>query len=858
MTGSIPDLFYNLNHLVSFEIENNLLTGSLPSSIANLASLTELFVQNNSLSGHLFNVFNGSHQSKLTSVQLSNNQFTGELPEQLFFSSSLVTFSAVSNCFHGTIPSSICLNKKLETLALDGLVCASSCQTKILPGISSSYISTRKISGGIPHCLFGLLKLQVLHLSGNSLSGNLPKINDVMISSLNDLSISYNYFTGTISSNIQHKSWPKLDLSHNLFTGTLRTMYSKTAEERSLFMTNNRFSGFIPTIFLNMIKIDILEGNLFTCNNDNSNLPSHDHYVSVYDCGSNVFNILYYIWLGLIMAIIISGLWVWYARKDIIFLVHQWITAPLSLSTVDNIEINESLKEKLTSMVFLKRYIKTLEIIRNISLYSIIFIIIVLLPTYTILSTLYSTHTYSYAWTVALMYLSGKVAFGISMGVLMMFIAIQILAVVNSFTSSPNQIIFNDYVFVTNSERRINQWKLWSMFTFYITVNFMIVGGANVAYVLVELYESRSISLLSQILISIFKLMWNNMVSPAMVREMVRILCIKGIAQQSTWFFLQFVISIFNNIIIPCVVVIIISPNCFYNVFHQESDVTSTYSFTSCSSYYRNGSCETNYNVSSTTSYSPPFIYSYQCSSAFIKSYSPVFVVVCILSTFVFPLTQVLWIRFKLPNILLFSRIFYPFDESEVTALIYIDQVYKGLVSELTLVGLLMTFGAIFPPLAVAFFLNICVSSYYHQAVFGRFIMTIISCKRYSHLDILEDNLNVQPLLSTIQKCGWFLLYVSYSFYTLFLYDILGDSVGFDKAYWVLIVMPCIPLCIHASYLLMEWMIASRRRDSQSSHIIDTQIQMNPLVRLDSAKIGRDSSIRDLSIEDRYSQPLKE
>jgi len=218
----------------------------------------------------------------------------------------------------------------------------------------------------------------------------------------------------------------------------------------------------------------------------------------------------------------------------------------------------------------------------------------------------------------------------------------------------------------------------------------------------------------------------------------------------------------------------------------------------------------------------------------------------------------VLWIRFKLPNILLFSRIFYPFDESEVTALIYIDQVYKGLVSELTLVGLLMTFGAIFPPLAVAFFLNICVSSYYHQAVFGRFIMTIISCKRYSHLDILEDNLNVQPLLSTIQKCGWFLLYVSYSFYTLFLYDILGDSVGFDKAYWVLIVMPCIPLCIHASYLLMEWMIASRRRDSQSSHIIDTQIQMNPLVRLDSAKIGRDSSIRDLSIEDRYSQPLKE
>jgi hypothetical protein len=113
---------------------------------------------------------------------------------------------------------------------------------------------------------------------------------------LRDLSISYNYFTGTISSNIQHKSWPKLDLSHNLFSGTLRTMYSKTAEKRSLYLTNNRFSGSIPIVFLNMIKIDILEGNLFTCYNDNSNLPSHDHYADIYDCGSNIFNILYFIW----------------------------------------------------------------------------------------------------------------------------------------------------------------------------------------------------------------------------------------------------------------------------------------------------------------------------------------------------------------------------------------------------------------------------------------------------------------------------------------------------------------------------------------------------------------------------------
>jgi len=171
------------------------------------------------------------------------------------------------------------------------------------------------------------------------------------------------------------------------------------------------------------------------------------------------------------------------------------------------------------------------------------------------------------------------------------------------------------------------------------------------------------------------------------------------------FFFLQFVISIFNNIIIPCAVVMIISPNCFYNVFQQESDVTSLFSYSACTTVNQEAtSCVKFSNVDSVTTYTPPFTYSYQCSSDFITYYSPVFIFFCIISTFIFPFIQVLWIRWKLPNILLFSRVFYPADESEVTIFMHIDQVHKVLVFELTLVGLLMTFGVIFPPLAVVFY----------------------------------------------------------------------------------------------------------------------------------------------------------
>jgi hypothetical protein len=166
-----------------------------------------------------------------------------------------------------------------------------------------------------------------------------------------------------------------------------------------------------------------------------------------------------------------------------------------------------------------------------------------------------------------------------------------------------------------------------------------------------------------------------------------------------------------------------------------------------------------------------------------------------------------------------------------------------------------MTFGVIFPPLAVAFLLNILVSSYSHQAVIGRFLLAMIINKRYSHLDILEDNLKDQSMLSTIQKCGWFLLYTACCFYTLFLFDILGDSVGFYKAYWVLIVMPGFPLCIHVLVAMKE------EGHHKNSNFIQDGIQLsapivgvvqNPLVVAAATDIEREEEfIIDIDVTDR-------
>jgi len=88
----------------------------------------------------------------------------------------------------------------------------------------------------------------------------------------------------------------------------------------------------------------------------------------------------------------------------------------------------------------------------------------------------------------------------------------------------------------------------------------------------------------------------------------------------------------------------VISPNCFYHVFQPESDVSSKYSFNSCDIINFNGTCIKYQTEYATTSYSPPFTYSYQCGSEFITYYVPVFVLLCMLSTFIIPIIQFIWI----------------------------------------------------------------------------------------------------------------------------------------------------------------------------------------------------------------------
>ena len=290
------------------------------------------------------------------------------------------------------------------------------------------------------------------------------------------------------------------------------------------------------------------------------------------------------------------------------------------------------------------------------------------------------------------------------MSILILFIIIQVYIFYYSIRHSIDIQVFDEieqqkqkdlnYKVVNND--KYSQWKIYSMYLIYILINFIIVCGVNIAYVYVVLYQSNQIIIFCQILLSIFKIFWNNIILPKMVLWIINNLSIintTNIIFQRRLFVLQFVVSLFNNIVIPCLIVAIISPNCFYHVFQQEPDISSSFSYQYCIIIDQYDNCIKYDTVISTTSYSPPFAYSYQCSSDFVTYYASVFILMCLMSTFLVPILNYIILKLskhyhcisilhELPKILKLNKNDNIISSSSLLA---IDDIYEFLVSILTM-----------------------------------------------------------------------------------------------------------------------------------------------------------------------------
>jgi hypothetical protein len=127
------------------------------------------------------------------------------------------------------------------------------------------------------------------------------------------------------------------------------------------------------------------------------------------------------------------------------------------------------------------------------------------------------------------------------------------------------------------------------------------------------------------------------------------------------------------------------------------------------------------------------------------------------------------------------------------------------LLNMLTFLGILLTFGVMFPPLAAALAVTAIGSGLYARLKVGRFLTAALQQKQVKFFDLVDQECRGVGSLKILLRSAFMLLAFSCCFYTLFLFDTYGDAVGLEGAYWVLIVMPLLPVMLYAAFQLAAW-----------------------------------------------------
>lgn len=851
LTGTLSPELGSLPTLIELVLNSNHMYGSIPTALAQLSTLELLLIQYNHFTGSIVGVFNATSQGMLSTVKINNNQLSGELNTQVLLLPRLRILVAGTNCFTGSLPQELCTASRLETLSLDGLSSASTCRDPILPGISKSYLIPNSFSATVPACLFQLQRLVTLHLSGIGLSGGLPGAIPIG-AALVDLGLSHNKLTGPIPHTFQQKLWFALDLSYNRLSGTLKsdfasgrftptnhsiigTNLSAYTNDVSVSLENNRLSGRIPSRVQHLQNISILGSNLFSCNLQASDLPEHDAGKNDYLCGSTSFDVPYYVWVVSLGVFVGAFLVAYYCRVSLgRYLTIEHVFSDLlmwyTVLTTQCGSPQSNLKGRLHAVKIVWRIC---DLLCETSVVCTVYILVFLLPSFAALSAYNGTMTHQYTYTVSAAFLSGSTPSVVELvlfsGLLLLLVVVFVrhlskYSKVEHDTHLARNASWNSSLANVQQLSPAAQWG-WNalIYTLFASVNLFVVVGVNVAYVVVVIYRSDKFLVIAQILLALFKLMWNGVGSTYLVRWTTRNFLrsdqedAKRISSEAQFIMLQVFLALVNNIAVPCIVAAVVSPSCFSDLFAAAPTVSTPYSYQICLNLIH-GECIKTETIQTTTTYKPSFNYSYQCSSSIITYYAPAFVTLCIITTFVTPVLQVLiqqlhknsqpgslW-RKMLRRVL--PRILRPLsgDPEDVQNVLKYGatkpyfHVNRLLILLITYLGLLLTFGVVFPPLAAAFTVTLLAVVGYSKLKVGRFLCKAIELNRMEYVDMVEAECQRAGAVRVLRRSAWLLIAFSACFYTLFIFDTLGDEYGFENAYWVIIMVPLLPVAMFVAF----------------------------------------------------------
>lgn len=148
-----------------------------------------------------------------------------------------------------------------------------------------------------------------------------------------------------------------------------------------------------------------------------------------------------------------------------------------------------------------------------------------------------------------------------------------------------------------------------------------------------------------------------------------------------------------------------------------------------------------------------------------------------------------------------------PIDAAPTVRTTSVEKGYlntTGLLTTLISVfGIQLTFGAVFPPLCASLVVTIAATVLIFRANVSWFLASAAPQQYEEMVEIIRIECTNADFMHVLSNSAWLLVTFSCWFYTLFLFDTLGNAVGFEGAYWVLIVMPLMPLMMYLVYVVL-------------------------------------------------------
>jgi hypothetical protein len=848
-TGQLDANYFKAHHsLQTFALSENCLSGSIPDSICDASELTTLqlsgltnaqncriyfFGRSTNTNAFEVNPLQGSFPAcvfsmpKLQSLSLSGNSFTGTFPSNLNISASLSVLDLSHNRLIGTIPDAI-QQKRWSSLDLSSNYLSGTLSNNFgMPINGTLYLEVNKLSGYIPSVVHDIETINILRVnmfacaSTTELPPNDPNyiIYSCGSNRVNNTIYSWIAFFGVFV------------IVYLLFVFRYRQLAksqnSENLKSSELASSNN------CQIITGIRMQTIAESDLSPNNEEEHGCTKENQSSSS--------------------------------------LLTFSMVAEMVIKWMEELQKQKARNPK-SEVSFLLVFFQE---IRKISMIIMLVSAIGLIPIYAILALYWKSFVNSYSWMISGVLLGGEAPAIILFFLLTSFTALIFLLLKNLLSSSSE--IVKDQIPADQANKSTNNVtpkigdhimsnsELFVARVIIIIFTISVIGAVDLFYVFLELNFGASsnfvavvgvglacfrvvtnyilfwkaIPYTSQLVVSLSQTFFpqqrtSQVEAPKVITEnpltleapvgidYVQKTPIKQNHEETESYhfttsdisFLERLMLI-NNVVIPILSITVVFPSCLYNLLFAPSNISSSYNYESCLNYNEGEIsslfCEP---VTSVSSFTPAFTYSYICSAETVIYYSPVYITNFLIIGFVLPLKNVI---FKLgydkyyrdygPDSKLFRFCDYWLAESLRNLVpekpIKPRLLFKKLILTTQLsssIAIILIFGALFPPVAISGCMSIITMTYAEELMIGRLLFESSKQGISWYQDKLEKD--CEGIAKSLNLSLRSTIFFACILFTFVLFDAYGSTAGWRATLPLALTMCMFPLLLGASYQL--------------------------------------------------------